>query len=116
MVGIKKDYSNLLRISLGFLAYVASNLIKDSTYKFSLLIMSIALFVVVLFDPFLFYTRKIFKKSLKLFGFILAGIIILGVSIFLYLKIGLGTTFYIAIATFIVSYVLTGVNLFCKKN
>jgi len=116
MASNKKDYPNLLIISLSILFYISSTFVKNDIYHSVLLILSIGLIFVVLFDPLFFYSKNLLKKSNKLFWFIIAGLIIAGISIFLFFMIGAVVAFYVAICTFTVSYILTGISLFCKKK
>jgi len=112
----KRDYYPLIMISLGILLYILSGFINKNPYHLILIIISASLFLLILFEAILIYMREVFKKSFKIFGAIIGGAVIVLISIILYFLIGSGTAFYVSVAGFVVSYVLTIINLFSKNG
>lgn len=113
---IEKDNPNLVKISLGAVLYILSDFITKYPYDLILVIVSFSIFSLILLEAFLVYMKKTHKKSRKLFGAILGGIVIIVVSIILSFLIGIGTAFWVSVTTFIVMYAVALINLFCSNG
>lgn len=112
----KRDYYPIIMISAGILLYILSEFIEKYPYHLILVTISSAIFLLLLFEPFLIYLRNTHQNSKKKFGAIIGAIIVIIVSIILYFLIGSGTAFYVTIATFIIMYSLGMIDLFSSNG
>jgi len=111
-----RDYYLITMLCSGILLYILSEFIIEYPYHLILVVISSAIFFVLLLEAFFVSMRNTFKKSRKIFGAIVGAIIIILVLVALYFFIGLDAAFYITVATSIIGYVIAMVTLFFSKE
>ena len=112
----RRDYYLLIMICSGILLYILSEFIQKYPYHIILVIVSSAIFLILLLEAFFVYMRNTHKKSKKIFGAIIGAIVIILTLFILYLFIGLVTAFYVTAATALIGYVIAMITLFCSNG